>query len=76
MTDLADSAITKLNRFLRHLNARDIPVDELLVLKAEAFEACAARSCQLGDHGLAEAEEKYAADAWLAVRAARARAST
>jgi hypothetical protein len=73
MTDLADTAIDKLNLFLRHLNARDIPVDQLLVLKAEAFEACAARSRQLGDHGLADAEDKYAADAWLAVTAARAR---
>jgi hypothetical protein len=41
--------IDRLNLFLSHLNAGDLSTEELLKLKAEAFEACAVDAREWGD---------------------------
>lgn len=48
--------IAKMNDFLRHAAAKDLPLHELLDLKVDAFEACAADSLARGDRVLADAE--------------------
>lgn len=62
------SAVEKINVFLGHLERRDLPTEELLRLKAEAFEACAVDAREWGDTRHAEACEsaaRHARDAAL-----------
>lgn len=42
-------AVGKINLFLRHAADRDLPLDDLLILKAEAFEQSAIEADERGD---------------------------
>lgn len=61
------TGVDRLNEFLRHAAANDLPLDELLLLKAKAFEACAADARAWGDTPHAEALEVAAAHAREAI---------
>ena len=52
--------VDRINEFLRHAVANDLPLDELLRLKAEAFEASAVDARSWGDVSHAEALEAAA----------------
>lgn len=66
------SGITKLNEFLAHAKAKDLPLAVLLDLKADAFEACAIDSDARGDHDQADAERTAAVHARNAAATERA----
>lgn len=69
------NSVDKINVFLRHLNAGDLPMADLLRLKAEAFEASAADARGWGDVAHAEALEsaaRHARDAIASEVASRA----
>lgn len=64
---MTKTGVDRLNEFLRHAAANDLPIDELLRLKAEAFEACAVDARSWGDVSHAEALEAAAVHAREAI---------
>lgn len=59
--------VDRINEFLRHATANDLPLNDLLRLKAEAFEACAVDARSWGDVSHAEALEAAAVHAREAI---------
>lgn len=69
---MAVTGVEAMNDFLRHAAAKDLPLAELLDLKAHAFEVCAEDSRRRGDDTLADAEETAATHARNAAATERA----